>query len=161
MKMALFNKSKQAPAGAQRLNFQIQAMYDELFHFDGEDFWMGVNGSTVLTIRYLEHQGNAGSVHINAHVVRKVRVTPQLCQDLLTNPEYQFLVGRWRIEPDDEADGLSTVLLGAELLDQDGSLNIDDLGSIVGLLAESADNIDDELAARHGGMTAVDSFENE
>jgi hypothetical protein len=161
MKMALFNKSKQAPVGAQRLNSQIQAMYDEVFHFDGEDFWMGVNGSTVLTIRYLEHQENAGSVHINAHVVRKVRVTPQLCQDLLTNPEYHFLVGRWRIEPDDEADGLSTVLLGAELLDQDGSLNIDDLGSIVGLLAESADNIDDELAARHGGMTAVDSFENE
>ena len=158
--MALFNKSSKESAGAQRLNAQIQAMYDEVFHFDGEDFWMGVNGSTVLTIRYLEHQGNAGSVHINAHVVRKVRVTPQLCHDLLTNPEYHFLVGRWKIEPDDEVEGLSSVLLGTELLDQDGSLNIDDLGAIVGLLAEAADDIDDELASRHGGMTAVDSFEN-
>ena len=157
--MALFNKSKQAPEGARRIEAQLQEAFGDVFHFDGEDFWMGVNGSTVLTIRYLEHQEDAGSVHINAHVVRKVRATAQLCHELLTSPEYQFLVGRWRIEPDDEAEGLSTVLLGTELLDQDGTLNTEDISAIVGLLAEAADTVDDELASQYGGMTAVDSFE--
>lgn len=156
--MALFKKSKNTPPGALRLDGFLREMYGEVFHFDDENFWMGINGSTVLTILYIEHSEGVGSIHINAHVVRKVSPTPALCHDLLTNPELQFTIGRWSIEADGESDGLSSVLLGVDLLDEDQSLTIGELGSIIGLLAETSDNIDDDLAARYGGMTAIDSL---
>jgi hypothetical protein len=159
--VALFKKSKNAPSGALRLDGLLREMFGEVFHFDDENFWMGVNGSTVLSILYVEHSENVGSVHINAHVVRKVSPTPALCYDLLTNSDLQFTIGRWSIEADGESDGLYSVLLGADLVDEEGSITSGELGTVIGLLAETSDNIDEDLAARYGGKTAIDSLSDD
>ena len=156
--MALFSKSNNLPIGVQRLDAALRENYGDTFHFDGENFWIGGNGSTMLTILYVEHSENVGSVHVNAHVVRQVRVTPALCHDLLTNPDYQFMVGRWSIEPDGLNEGFFTVLLGADLVDLDASLDISELGTVMELLAETADGIDDDLAAKYGGKTAQEAL---
>jgi hypothetical protein len=156
--MALFNKSKKLPVGVQRIDAALRDNYGDTFQFDGENFWLGANGSTVLTILYVEHSETVGSVHVNAHVVRQVRVTPALCHDLLTNPDYQFMVGRWSIEPDGLAEGLFTLLLGVDLVDVESSVDISELSTVLELLAETADNIDDDLAAKHGGKTAMDAL---
>lgn len=156
--MGLFSKSKKVSAGALRLDGFLRDLYGETFHFDDENFWLGINGSTVLTILYLEHSDELSTVHINAQVVRAVEATPALCRDLLTNPDYRFNVGRWEIEADANAEGRSAVLLGVDLVDHQGSLEQHELSLILGSLAETADSIDDQLAARYGGLTAVDYF---
>lgn len=157
--MGLFNKAQQAPKGALRLNGYLQELYDGVFHFDDENFWMGVEGSTILTILYLQHSDDLGTVHINAHVVREVEATPALCHDLLTNPDYKFNVGRWEIEPDVNNPDRVAVLLGVDLVDFESSLGPGELSMVIGTLAEMADKFDDELAARHGGLTAVKAIE--
>ncbi|MBU6147552.1 MAG: hypothetical protein KGP10_05220 [Actinomycetales bacterium] len=42
------------------------------------------------------------------------------------------------------------------MIDYEGSLDKDELGAAVSVLAEIADRIDDALAAKHGGKTAVE-----
>lgn len=154
--MGLFSKSSKASAGAMRVDALLKEMYDDAFHFNGENFWMGVEGSTVITIIYFSHSDSIGSVHVNANVIREVAATPALCSDLLTNPDYSFTLGRWQIESDGE--GKFTVLLGIDLIDFEGSLDKAELGAALGVLAETADQIDDALAAKHGGKTAVASL---
>lgn len=155
--MALFSKGNTLPVGIQRIDAALRENFGDIFHFDGHNFWLGARGSTMLTINYLELSDTVGSVHVNAHVLRQVRVTPALCHELLTNSDYEFLVGRWSIEPDDEHEGLSTVLLGCDLLDLEASLDLDELSSVMELLAEIADNIDDGMAIKFGGKTSRQS----
>lgn len=153
--MALFSKSSKASEGAKRVDGILKETGAD-FHFDGEDFWMAVEGSTLVTILYNAVSESAGSVHVNAHVIRDVVVTPALCSDLLTNPDYQFILGRWRIENDDS--GKSIVLLGIDLIDYQGSLGAVELGEAIAFIASTADQIDDELAAKYGGKTAVEAM---
>jgi uncharacterized small protein (DUF1192 family) len=97
-------------------------------------------------------------LHVNAHVIREVTVTPALCYDLLANPDYQFLVGRWEIRPDEDNERNAAVFLGADLVDYEGSLSVGELATTISLLAETADNIDDALVAKHGGKTAAQAL---
>lgn len=154
--MGLFSKSGKASEGVVRVDGIIKELYGDNFHFDGEDFWMGVEGSTVVTILYVPVTDSAGAVHVNAHVIRDVVVTPALCSDLLTNPNYHFLLGRWQIEQDDS--GKSIVLLGIDLIDYEGSLDATELGEAIAFIAGTADEIDDGLVAKYGGKTAVASM---
>jgi hypothetical protein len=119
---------------------------------------MGINGSTVITLFYLEHSESVGSLHVNAHVIRDTAVTPALCYDLLANPDYQFLLGRWEIRPDADDARSAAVFLGVDLVDYEGSISIGELATTISLLAETADNVDDVLVAKHGGKTATQAL---
>jgi hypothetical protein len=159
--MALFKKETKTSLGAQRLDELLRKDFGELFHFNGENFWIGIEGATVLTIQYLEHSDQVGSVHIDAQVAREVTLTPALCHDLLMNPDYHFIVGRWSVQPDGELEGLSTLLLGVDLFDMDTSIGNGELGTVIAAIAESSSDISDALIARHGGRSAIDSLTGE
>ena len=154
--MGLFSKkSSKASASVQRIDAILQEEFDGALQFDGEDFWIGREGSTMVMVQYFDG-GDAAKcgARVDAVVIDQVVATPALCSELLTNPELDKGLGRWRIIPIEGGSGKSRVLLGMELLDVDGSLDADEIINVVTWIASAADHFDDELATKYGGKTA-------
>jgi|GEM_PF-891588 len=159
--MGLFSKkSAKASASVQRIDAMLQDAFVETFSFDGEDHWVGREGSTVVCIQYYNFPQGVGVVRVDAMVIRDVVATPALCSELLTNPDYNRLIGRWDISADDETPGKSIVNLGMTLLDAPEHLVAGELLNAVILIAERADEVDDVLAAKFGGKTALQAYGN-
>lgn len=151
--MGLFSKkSSKASESVQRIDAILQEKFDGAFTFDGEDYWIGREGSAMVTVQYFESA--TGLVRVDALVVDQVVASPDLCSELLTNADYDIGLGRWRILPIADGSGKSRVFLGMELLDVDGSLDADEITTAIGYIASAADHFDDELAAKYDGETA-------
>lgn len=149
--MGLFNKSKSNAAIDH-----VGALLDETFeagsfHFDGDSAWIGRLNSTAVVVKVWAENEIASTVHISARVIQDVKITPELCYALLT--ENRFRVGRWEVEMDDDGSGKGVVMLGVDLINWEGSLDAVELNQTINLVAESADEIDEELVARFGGTT--------
>ena len=155
--MGLFSKkSSNASASVQRIDAILQEEFDGALQFDGEDFWVGGQGSTMVMVQYFDG-GDAAKcgARVDAIVIDQVVATPDLCFELLTNATYDTVLGRWRIIPFEGGSGKSRVLLGMALLDVDGSLDADEIINVVRYIASAADHLDDELATKYGGKTAL------
>ena len=149
--MGLFNKSKTNAAIDH-----VGALLDETFeagsfHFDGDSAWVGRLNSTAVFVKVWAENEIVSTVHISARVIQDVKITPELCFALLT--ENRFRVGRWEVDMDDDGSGKGVVMLGVDLINWEGSLDAVELEHTIALIAESADEIDDELVSRFGGST--------
>ncbi len=149
--MGLFNKSK-SNASIEHVGALLDATFEAgSFHYNGDSVWMGRLNSTAVVVEVLTVNDTVATVHVNAPVIQDVQITPELCYALLT--DNRFRVGRWEVELNEDGSGKGIVLLGADLVNWDGSLDAEELKQTINLVAESADEIDDELVARFGGTT--------
>lgn len=155
--MGLFSKkSSKASASVQRIDAILQEEFDGALQFDGEDFWIGYQGSTMVMVEYIGlDEAVMGVARVDGVVIDQVVATPDLCFELLTNAKYYGYLGSWRIRPIEGGSGKSRVFLSMELLDPDGSLDADQIINVVRFIANTADYLDDELATKYGGKTAT------
>lgn len=149
--MALFAK-RATTSAVERIDAVINDSF-EGFEFNGEDTWVGRNGSTAVFIRADSVSETSAVVHIDAVVAHDVAITPNLCYDLLVNHRYR--VGRWEVEVGDPVSGRGAIMLGTDIIDHNGSMEPSEISIAIGLIADSADEVDDDLAAKYGGRTAV------
>ncbi|MFM8894841.1 MAG: hypothetical protein ACKOE2_05535 [Actinomycetales bacterium] len=147
--MALFSK-RPTTSAVERIDAVINASF-EGFEFNGEDTWVGRNGSTAVFVRANSVSETSAVVHVDAVVAYDVPITPSLCYDLLVN--HQHHVGRWDVEVQDPVSGRGAIMLGTDIIDHNGSMDESEISIVIGLIAESADAIDNDLAARYGGQT--------
>lgn len=149
--MGLFRKSS-SNASVEHVGALLASIYSpESFVFDGESGWMGRKNSTAVEVKVWPVNETSSTVHVNAAVIKDVEITPALCYELLT--EARFRVGRWDVELDEDGSGRGIVCLGVDLINWEGSLDQAELENTIDLIAESADEIDDELVSRFGGST--------
>jgi len=149
--VALFAK-REVSSAVERIDAVIQDSF-EGFEFNGEDTWVGRNGSTLVFIRADSIEETSAVVHVDAVVAHDLAITPNLCYDLLVN--HQHPVGRWEVEVSDPTSGRGAIMLGTDIIDHHGSMDASEISIAIGLIAQSADAVDDELAAKYGGKTAV------
>lgn len=147
-------------SGAQKLDKMIRELFGDAFGFDGDAYWLGLVGNSVITVNHVTHDPNFSTIHVNAHVVRGLKASPALCFDLMTNPNYQFNA-RWRLEAIVGTHDDFILMLGVDMFDLNNDFNYEEFAIRVDILAAIAQTVDCELVEKHGGRTAIDSLEAE
>lgn len=111
-------------------------------------------GSTRVFVRVREHpNGEATLVDVWAIILRKVEVTPALFEYIATNTD-NWVFGHPALFVDDKTN-TATVIMTHRLLGD--YLDLDELMYVVGGVAGSSDEFDDELQATFGGQKFSDS----
>ena len=151
--MGLFNRQPQSNPEFDRINAMLEQEFGDALDRLQPNHWVGVEGSAVVDIRAEEISDGNCVVSVNSPVLMEIAITPDLCRHLMI--ECQQSLARWDVWLD-ENGRTGTILLGAELIDHQGSLDIAEISILVSFLATTADALDDQLMARFGGKRAID-----